>query len=583
MCSSDSTFALLKSIDGTAPFSLFCNLVPSTIGGKLVARIDRLPFPEIPAMQSLTLVLLLACSSACLQAAELIVSTSAQLRNALQTAGTGDTILLQPGTYTGGLYRENLTGVTMRSVNPENRAIISGGNTNLQLSDAQDVTIEDLIFEDGVFNGLNLDDGGTFATPATNITIRNIVVRRAGNTGNEDGIKLSGVTGFTIDGVEVDDWGDGGSAIDMVGSHNGLIQNSWLHTSGGSSGIRPKGGSKNITIRANRIEMPIGKGRAIQAGGSTGSQYFRFIDGDSGYEANNILAEGNVVLGGNSAFSWVNIDGGRYHHNYVHRPGTWTMRILNENQGTGIIDTRNGQFHDNIVFYHDSPSEYNRAVNIGSETEPDTYQFARNQWYNEVMPSESTPDLPTSEIDGVYGVDPGVDPDQAISWTFAWGIWIVNATAEASTVLVDSPGDFLLASPGKTGVYHPSQATPFHGQWAFAPLTNGQVTLPAFSQIILARCDLPGICLSADFSADGLVNEDDLLLWKAGLGTAASASHPEGDADNDEDVDGNDFLQWQREIAPDSSTTSQAMAVPEPTTYPWAFLLLLSSLSRSFR
>ncbi len=33
------------------------------------------------------------------------------------------------------------------------------------------------------------------------------------------------------------------------------------------------------------------------------------------------MAEGNVIIGGSSAFSWVNIDGGVFHHNLVHRPG----------------------------------------------------------------------------------------------------------------------------------------------------------------------------------------------------------------------------------------------------------------------
>jgi hypothetical protein len=155
----------------------------------------------------------------------------------------------------------------------------------------------------------------------------------------------------------------------MVGCHRGLIQNSWfVHTNASSSGttLQPKGGSKDIIFRANRIELPRTGGRAIQAGGSTGTPYFRFVDDDSGYEADAITAEGNVVIGGTSAFSWVNIDGGVFHHNLVHRPGNWTMRILNQNQGNPIVDTQNGEFHDNIVVFNDTASEYSLAVNIGA-------------------------------------------------------------------------------------------------------------------------------------------------------------------------------------------------------------------------
>ena len=142
-------------------------------------------------------------------------------------------------------------------------------------------------------------------------------------------------------------WGTGGSAVDMVGCHRGLIQNShFLHTNTNNGGttLQPKGGSKDITFRANRIDLPRGAGRAVQAGGSTGTQFFRFVDGDSGYEANEIVAEGNVIIGGSSAFSWVNIDGGVFHHNVVSRPGQWVARILNENQGNRSSTRRTAVF-----------------------------------------------------------------------------------------------------------------------------------------------------------------------------------------------------------------------------------------------
>ena len=528
------------------------------------------------------LTLLLFSTSTVSQAADLVVSTTSQLHSAFATAGSGDNILLQPGTYAGGIFRSNLSNVTVRSIDPANRAIIQGGGNNLQLVDSINVTIQDLIFQDGTSNGLNFDDGGTFATPARNLTLRNIIVRRAGSSGNQDGIKLSGVDGFLIDGVEVDDWGDGGSAIDMVGSHNGLIQNSWFHTSShgaGGSGIRPKGGTKNVIIRANRVDLPIGSGRAIQAGGSTGSQFFRFMDGDSGYEAKNIFAEGNVVLGGSSAFSWVNIDGGEFHHNYIERPGTWTMRILNENGGLPIVDTKNGLFHDNIIRFHDSPSEYNRAVNIGSETEPNTFQFARNQWYNEVTPTNSTPNLPTAEVDGVYGVDPAINVDDAIAWDFDWGTWYVNAADQANTVNISSPGDFSIATPGPTGEYHSGEAFPFRGEWSFAPLVGSQVSMTSFSQVLLVKCDLPGICNTADFSVDGQVGGDDLALWQAGFGTSPNATHAEGDSNSDMDVDGADFLQWQREFSASSASTDLASTVPEPSAFALMAAMVLCSLT----
>jgi CotH protein/chitobiase/beta-hexosaminidase-like protein/lamin tail-like protein len=44
----------------------------------------------------------------------------------------------------------------------------------------------------------------------------------------------------------------------------------------------------------------------------------------------------------------------------------------------------------------------------------------------------------------------------------------------------------------------------------------------------------------------GAATADDLVLWKSRFGTAAGADHTDGDADEDGDVDGNDFLIWQQ-------------------------------------
>lgn len=64
----------------------------------------------------------------------------------------------------------------------------------------------------------------------------------------------------------------------------------------------------------------------------------------------------------------------------------------------------------------------------------------------------------------------------------------------------------------------------------------------------------------ADFTHDGVVDAVDLAAWKAGFGGDAEASHAHGDANNDSDVDGADFLVWQRNVG----VASGAGVVPEP-------------------
>jgi hypothetical protein len=52
-----------------------------------------------------------------------------------------------------------------------------------------------------------------------------------------------------------------------------------------------------------------------------------------------------------------------------------------------------------------------------------------------------------------------------------------------------------------------------------------------------------------DANGDHKVNSGDLAAWKAGFGAASPASNGvDGDLDGDRDVDGNDFLRWQRNL-----------------------------------
>ena len=68
-----------------------------------------------------------------------------------------------------------------------------------------------------------------------------------------------------------------------------------------------------------------------------------------------------------------------------------------------------------------------------------------------------------------------------------------------------------------------------------------------------------------DFNSDGLVDADDLELWKEGFGMASDATRDDGDADGDGDVDGADFLQWQTAYSSGASTAATGV-VPEPST-----------------
>jgi hypothetical protein len=190
----------------------------------------------------------------------------------------------------------------------------------------------------------------------------------------------------------------------MVGCHRGrIVTNVFRHTdSVGSTGVQCKGGTSAIEIQRNRFENA--GGRAVNIGGSTGLQFFRpaLVEGASHAEARNIRVERNTFIGSSSPIAFVGVDGAIVRFNTIYRPKRWVLRILQENKSAGFVPSRNGEFSDNLVVFH-SQEWSAGGVNIGANTEPKTFKFARNWWYCLDEPTRSRPQLPAPELEGIYG------------------------------------------------------------------------------------------------------------------------------------------------------------------------------------
>lgn len=339
------------------------------------------------------------------------VKNNEELRRALHLAAPGVTILLAPGEYEGGIYLENARGERDRpfviaGMDPRNPPFIRGGGTGMHFVDAEYLELRDLVVVGAQYNGINIDDGGTFDTPAHHITLRRLTVRDVGPQGNCDGIKLSGVVDFRVEACTVERWGDGGQGIDMVGCHRGVIEGCILRfTDDKGFGVQAKGGSRSITVRRCRFEHA--GARAMQIGGSTGLQFFRppLRSGADHAEARQITVEGCTFIGSTAAVSFVGVDGAEVRFNTIYLPTRWAIRILQETRSEGFVPCRNGRFTDNLVVFR-SDRWFEGGVNIGPFTAPHTFTFARNWWYCEDTPERSKPALPVSEKEGVYGVNP---------------------------------------------------------------------------------------------------------------------------------------------------------------------------------
>ena len=335
---------------------------------------------------------------------EVRVSTTAELKSALAAALPGTHIAIAAGEYEG-FEASNVKGADQRSIvlaaaDSKGPPVFRGG---VHLADVAYLEISGLTFDRAPSNGLNIDDGGTFETPSHHITLRDVTVRDCGGRGNDDGIKLSGVDDFVLERCTVERWGRGGSAIDMVGCHRGVIESCTFRDSeekAAATGVQAKGGSRDIAIRRCRFEHA-GE-RAVNIGGSTGLDYFR--PKPEGFEAKDITVEGCTFIGSTSPIAFVGIDGASVRFNTFYRPTKWCVRILQETREPGFVACRAGVFTDNLIAYR--ASEVSTHVNVGPDTAPATFEFARNYWFCIDEPARARPQLPVAEKDPAGGADP---------------------------------------------------------------------------------------------------------------------------------------------------------------------------------
>jgi hypothetical protein len=332
------------------------------------------------------------------------VATTDELRRALAAAGPGTRVLVAPGDYEG-FYAAEVRGaegrpVVLAAADPAHPPVFRGG---VQLCDFSHVEVSGLRIEGAPANGLNVDDGGTFDTPAHHVVLRDLAVIGCGRRGNEDGIKLSGLDDFRLERCTVERWGRGGSAVDMVGCHRGRIEDCTFRDRAedpAASGVQAKGGTRELVIRRSRFEHA-GE-RAVNLGGSTALAYF--CPKPEGFEAKDVTIEGCTFVGSEAPIAFVGVDGALVRFNTFYRPRKWLLRILQETRAPGFVPCRNGAFTDNLVAWRSD--EVAAAVNVGPATAPETFTFARTWWWCLDAPGRGPLKLPVAEQDPAGGADP---------------------------------------------------------------------------------------------------------------------------------------------------------------------------------
>ncbi|MFZ6179575.1 right-handed parallel beta-helix repeat-containing protein [Nannocystis pusilla] len=287
---------------------------------------------------------------------------------------------------------------------------IAGGGEGLHLSRVRHVVIHDLAIMDATANGINVDDGGAVDDPEATrfVAFERLFIHDIGEGGNQDCLKLSGVNDFWVLDSQFERCGAGGSAIDHVGCHRGLILGNLFANNGGNA-VQTKGGSEDIEIRGNTM-LDCGQ-RAVNMGGSTGFEFFRpplTQDGDNA-EARNIRVVSNLIQGGETPLAFVGCVDCLAAHNTIIRPQHWLLRILQEtvtDQQFTFAPASGGRFINNLVVF--DRADISTYVNIGGDTAPETFTFTTNLWYAADAPDQSSPagDLPVPETGAIAGEDP---------------------------------------------------------------------------------------------------------------------------------------------------------------------------------
>ena len=337
---------------------------------------------------------------------EIAVRNAGELRNALSRVRPGDTITLASGNYGSGIRIAKVNGtkekpIIITGADRRKPPVFAGGNEAIHLVDCNHVVLRNMKVSGCRSNGINADDGGSYDTPSTGIVFENITIEDIGPKGNCDGLKLSGLDNFAVRNCKLSGWG--GSAIDMVGCHNGVIEKCQFVGKKGfsqSTGIQAKGGSENILIKQNFFKNA--GARAINLGGSTGLKFFRPKLRD--YEAKGVTVAGNHFIGSMAPIAYVTSIDCVVRGNTFIGPEKWVMRILQEQPTDKFKPCQKGIFENNLIVFDKRVRTF---VNVGPNTRPETFSFRKNAWF--CSDAKRRPSLPSKEIEGVYQVDPKLE------------------------------------------------------------------------------------------------------------------------------------------------------------------------------
>jgi hypothetical protein len=268
------------------------------------------------------------------------------------------------------------------------------------MEDPAYLRFEDLVFTGQSVNGVHLHDGDTYVTPAHHIVFESCWFLDMASDGNNDFLKASGLDSFEVTSCRfLNGAHGGGSGMDMVGCHCGVIRQSTFGNIGNA--LQTKGGSRWIRVERNRFSTITMRG--VNIGGSTDIPLFRPID--ARFEAADVQVYANIFIACTSPVCYVGCTNVDVVNNTIFDPRTFVIRILQETvDPSRFVACGNSRFRNNIIGLGNAVTA---ECNIGPDTDPQSFVFSNNLWYNSQNTSWKAPrDLPVPDSASIVGKDP---------------------------------------------------------------------------------------------------------------------------------------------------------------------------------
>lgn len=330
---------------------------------------------------------------------------------AAAVATPGTFIRLGPGVHASNQFVPNLRGTPEAPIwiggELGTRPIIEGGAEAIHLTRPAYVVIQYLDIREQTANGINIDDGVSAAGDAHHVAIVGLDASYIASTATQNCVRATGVDDLFVYDSRFAYCGGG---IEQIGVHRAVIarnvfQEMVLYA------VRARGGSSDIDVRQNRMHD---SGAAVTLGGSTPLSWFRppVSAMSANAEARRVRAFDNVVTGNSHApFTFLSCVDCLVAHNLAHGEPAFLLRILEGNASQGgyqFEPTSNGRVINNSFVWRSAT--LTSHVDVGPGTEPTTFTFSHNLWYDLDAPSLSTPMLPVSETGSVIGAPSGYAP-----------------------------------------------------------------------------------------------------------------------------------------------------------------------------